>query len=88
MDFVIEPVSFQRIASRIKIDVSVILDAKATIRIAFYEDGSEFMPLEVQMLVLEGEDYKKWGNDDKYIVDYVFEKLGINITPPQQENTI
>lgn len=79
MEFQISPTLIPKYAVRMKVDVSVVLDAKADIRVSFYEEDNEFTPLKVSVLQIEGEDYKKWGNDDRYIIDYIFEKLNINI---------
>jgi hypothetical protein len=69
--------TFPKIATRMKIDVTVTLGERAYVRVAFYEDDSEFTPLDVKVLVLENEEYKAWGNDDNYVKDWVFRKLGI-----------
>lgn len=77
MEIQIEPYIIPRIAVRAKIDVSVVLDEKALIRVCFYEEGQEFTPLDVKVIILEGDEYKAWGNDDKYIKNIVYSKLGI-----------
>jgi hypothetical protein len=35
--------------------------------------------MKIDTLVMEGEDYAKWSNNDQYIYDYVYAQL--NITP-------
>lgn len=77
MDLAIQPTQFPKTAVRMKIDVSVILDEKAIVRVSFYEQDMEFQPLETKIIIIEGAEYKAWGNDDKYIKDLVFSKLGI-----------
>ena len=37
--------------------------------------------VEKNIVKLEGEDYKKWDNDDNYIVEFVCEKLGYSKLP-------
>lgn len=88
MEFQISPTLIPKYAVRIKIDVSVVLESKAMIRVSFYEEDSEFTPLDVNVIILEGEEYKKWGNDDKYIINYVFEKLSIHKTMNEEIKSI
>ena len=41
-------------------------------------------------VVISGEDYAKWANDDTFIVNYVYEQIGIVIVPepaPAEEHT-
>lgn len=76
MEFQIEPRAI-KVATRVKINVNVVLDEKAYIQVSFYEEDSEFTPIDSKVIVLEGEDYKKWGNDDNYIKDIVYETLGL-----------
>lgn len=71
--------SIPKIATRIKIDVNVELDKRAYIRVSFYEADSEFQPLDTKIIVLEGDRYKAWGNDDAYIKNIVFSEFGINV---------
>jgi hypothetical protein len=79
MEYLIQPTTVPKTAVRIKIDVGVILDEKAIIRVSFYEADMEFQPIDMRIIYIEGEEYKAWGNDDKYIKDIVFKKLGIKI---------
>lgn len=77
MDLAIPPVQFPKTAVRMKIDVSVILSEKAIVRVSFYENDNEYQPLDVRVFHIEGAEYKAWGNDDNYIKNIVFSKLGI-----------
>ena len=78
MDFVvINPTPIEKIATKMKIDVNVALGEKAYIRVTLFEQHNEFNPLETKMIVLEGEEYKAWGNDDQYIKDIVYKELGL-----------
>jgi hypothetical protein len=77
MDLTIEPISFPKLATKMKIDVSVLLGEKAIIRVGFYEADSEFTPLDIKMIIIEGEEYKKWGNDDSYLENLIYSKLGL-----------
>jgi hypothetical protein len=79
MEMPIQPTTIPRIATKVKIDVGVVLDEKAIVRVSFYEENSEFQPIDMKMLIIEGDEYKAWGNDDAYIKNIVFERLGIQI---------
>ena len=76
MEFQIQPRAI-KIATRVKINVNVILDEKAIIQVSFYEQDSEYTPIDTQMIILEGESYKMWGTDDSYIKNIVYETLGL-----------
>lgn len=92
MDFTIKPVPFPKIATRMKIDVTVILDEKAIVRVSFFEQGAEYQPLNTVVFYVEGEEYKAWGSDDDYIKNLVFSKLEIkpelHVLPESQEEII
>jgi len=76
MEFNVQ-VQIPKVATRMKIDVNVVLDEKAVIRASFYEADNEYMPIYTKMIMLEGEAYRRWGADDSYIRDIVFEALGM-----------
>jgi hypothetical protein len=78
MEYTIKPTLFPKYALRIKIDVQVQLGESATVRVSFYEENEEFTPLDCKVFLIQGEEYKAWGNDDNYIKDLVFTKLGIS----------
>lgn len=84
MDLAIEPVVYPKLATRIKIDVSVILGEKAIVKVSFYEADSEFAPLDIKMFYIEGEEYKEWGNDDTYLENLIYSKLGISKPIPKE----
>ena len=79
MEFIIQPTTVPKIAVRVKINVSVVLDEKAIVHVSFYEADQEFTPLDIRIIYLEGAEYKAWGSDDKYIKDIIYKKLGIKI---------
>jgi hypothetical protein len=79
MELPIQPMAIPKIATRMKIDVNVLLDEKAYIRVSFYEEDQEFQPIDTKMIIIEGDEYKAWGNDDGYIKNIVFQKLGIQV---------
>lgn len=79
MDLNIEPATFPKIATRIRINVSVVLNEKAIVSVCFFEKDSEFKVLDTKILFIEGNEYKAWGNDDNYLKQMIFSKLGLKI---------
>jgi hypothetical protein len=77
MEFKINPLLVPKYATIMKININVILNEKAIITVAFYEEGSEFTPLDVKHIIIEDEAYKKWTDDDTYIKNLVFQMLKI-----------
>lgn len=57
----------------------VVLFVKARLRVALYDQNGGLV--NVKDIDLEGEDYSNWNNDDKYVVDYVCNKLGFTLAP-------
>ena len=93
MDFTIQPLPFSKFATRMKIDVTVILDKKAIVRVSFFEQGAEYEPLNSFVFYVEGDEYKAWGSDDTYIKNLVYSKMDIKpelyvLSEPQIEPQI
>lgn len=78
MEFEIKPIQFPKTAVKMRMEVSVILNERAIVYVYFYEQDIEFQPLEIKEVIIEGQEYKNWGNDDNYIKKLVFSKLGIS----------
>jgi hypothetical protein len=38
-------------------------------------------PKKVETVKLEGEEYKLWGNDDTFLIDYISKQLGLEVLP-------
>ena len=53
-------------------------NTSATFRVVLYSDQC---PKKVETVKLEGEDYKLWGNDDAFLIDYIAKQLGLVIAP-------
>jgi hypothetical protein len=87
MEFAIQ-YQVPKIATRMKINVEVILDEKAIVRVSFYEDDNEYLPIATRTIIIEGQAYKDWGNDDAYIKNIVYETLGLPINPPVADPVI
>lgn len=80
MELPIEPKPYPRYATKIKIDVAVVLNEKAIISVLFYEENT---PLDMKRIEIEGDEYKAWGNDDAYLEQIIYSKLGLE---PKQSN--
>lgn len=84
MDLQIKPKTFPKVASRMTMDVNVVLNEKAFVKVSFFEDVEVFIPLDTQIIIIEGDEYKRWGNDDSYIKNLVFSKLGITLKTEEE----
>ena len=84
MDLQIEPMTFPKVASRMTMDITVVLNEKAFVKVSFFEDVEVFIPLDTQLIIIEGDEYKAWGNDDSYIKNLVFRKLGITLKTEEE----
>jgi hypothetical protein len=77
MDLAIEPIVYPKLATRVKIDVTVLLGDKAIVRVSFYEADNEYQPIDIKLFYIEGDEYKAWGNDDTYLETLIYSKLGL-----------
>ena len=59
----------------VSIDVDEI-DLYKSVQISANALSTENKTVESRKMILEGEEYTNWSNDDTYIVDYVIEKFG------------
>ena len=66
----------QVISKRVEFKIEVIPMSKAIVRAFFYNDENPD-PVAVKIVVIENEDYSQWGTDDNWVIDYVYEKLGL-----------
>lgn len=64
-------------ASRVEMRVEVILKQKAIVRAHFYNKENLCDPIAVKIVIIEGSEYLKWGQDDSYLEDLAYEKLGL-----------
>jgi hypothetical protein len=68
------------IAKRVNIQVvSMIFNERVTLQVLLYNKPDEFKTVNVEekFLVIEGEEYTAWGNDDTYLENLVLQKLGL-----------
>lgn len=71
-------------ANRIEMRVEVILGKKAIIRAFFYNDNNHD-PISNRIFIIEGDEYSAWGQDDTYLEDLAYKKLGINIIKVEEK---
>ena len=64
---------------------TMYLGKYAKFNVNIYDEKKEIV--DTNIVLIEGEDYKKWGEDDQYIVDYICEKLGFSILHDNQQKT-
>lgn len=67
----------QVVSKRVEFKIEVIPMSKAIVRAYFYNDDNDIDPVAVKIVVIENEDYSQWGTDDNWVIDYVYEKLGL-----------
>jgi hypothetical protein len=60
--------------------VDIIFNLSARFRVMLYDLSEQL--IKSVIVLIEGEDYKKWGNNDDIILDLVLVKLGLSL-PPQ-----
>lgn len=76
----IEPVTKQITHQLTSFEVSIRniqLNTSAIIEVRLFNDKNELFKIE--MLNLEGDDYKLWSNDDNFIYNYVASKLELTL---------
>lgn len=55
--------------------VDYILNEKAKISVYFNEGGKI---VDVQDIIIEGEEFNNWGSDDNYIINLVLDRFGLD----------
>ena len=74
--FSIEDFLVTDVATSVIINVLEInLYTQATVRIHFVKSNGEY--IKTEFLTISGDDYKKWNDDDSYLLNLVFNKYGI-----------
>ena len=64
------------IAFRI-MNVKIVLNQRAVVSVQLLDADNKIVKIE--QVVLTGDDYKNWGNDDTYVNIFVCNKLGLNV---------
>jgi len=54
------------------------LSVQITFSVYLYDQNGQF--IDVRIITIEGEDYKNWGNDDSYIIQYIANKLSLELS--------
>ena len=47
-----------------------------TFRVVLFTDNS---PKKVEKVVMQGEDYARWGQDDNYVIQYIAKAIGVEL---------
>ena len=79
-----EPKSFtiQYKITRFKaVVLSIVLKQSAMIDVSFYDDERDY-PVAQRPVLLQGEDYEKWGTDDDYINEYIIANMNTILSNP------
>lgn len=56
---------------------NIIINESVNLLVGYYDEKDNYV--ETIHLVLDGEDYKKWGTDDNYLLNWVCNKLNLTI---------
>ena len=65
-----------RTAVRFSVDIAKIeLCISATFRVSLYDANDSCFAN--KYVTLQGEDYLKWGTDDKYVLNFIAKELGL-----------
>lgn len=69
-----------RVAKRVYIDlVDLNFNTSATFEVSFFADVEQSIMnlVKKEIVIIEGQEYQAWKNDDNYIIDLVMNKLGL-----------
>jgi len=65
---------------RFSLDISQMeLSISATFRVSLYDANDKY--ISNKYVIIEGQDYLDWGNDDQYVINFVAQKLGFTLLP-------
>jgi hypothetical protein len=69
--YIYPPYKKTKTANKIKIFVNELrLFEYVRITVLLYDDSTDEL-IETKVMIIDGDNYKFWGNDDKYILEYV-----------------
>ena len=85
MDSPIDVVPYEYVntetVSKIRINIiNIVLFTSVTVNAVLFNQSNHVVTS--KNFVLAGENYTQWGYDDRYIVTYVCNQLGITLTTP------
>jgi hypothetical protein len=58
-------------------NIKLELNKYAVFRVVLYGDNK--MPVAIESVAIEGDDYKKWSSDDDFVLQYIATKLGFEL---------
>lgn len=61
--------------------IGIVLGVNARLGVRIF--GKDGKPVDSKQLTMEGEDYKNWGSDDDYVIDFVCKQLGFTRKPQE-----
>lgn len=61
--------------------VDIIFNVSARFRVMLYDLAEQL--IKSVIVIIEGEDYKRWGNDDEVVLDLVLTKMGLSLPTSQ-----
>lgn len=76
----IDPIIQTTVQTLIKINIEIVsvdLFKSCSIRVGLYNDKG-FLVMN-KLIVMDGDDYKNWSNDDNYIIEFVKKKIATDI---------
>ena len=56
---------------------NIIMNESVNLLVSYYDDKDKYC--ETIHLILDGDDYKNWGTDDNYLLNWVCNKLNLTI---------
>jgi hypothetical protein len=57
-------------------DGQILLNKSATFPVRLLDVDGKL--IDVKFIILEGEDYTNWGDEDDYVVDFILSELGMS----------
>jgi len=63
--------------------IDIILHKSVNLKVYLMNNNN---PVDTADILIEGDDYANWGNDDDYITNYVANKLGFTIQDNSSNN--
>ena len=74
MNILYPPIKVEKKINQFKVEIShLVLFESVTVNVLLYDQDDNYVSLRI--FRIEGDDYKSWSDDDKYIINYIREKL-------------
>jgi len=66
---------------------NLVLSSSITFNVILLDENN--VPVSVQQVTISGDDYKNWGNNDQYVINYICNALGVTqLNPPPPETIV